>query len=78
VNQTPSAVVICSKLLNQRYEVYSVAHKITMPRKKKHPTEMTTEELAKDLFHPKVLSAAKKHIRELSDEKPKRTKKSSR
>jgi hypothetical protein len=47
-----------------------------MPRKKKHPTEMTTEELAKDLFHPKVLDATKKHIRELSQEKPKRPKKS--
>lgn len=70
-------MVICSELLNQRYEVYGIAHKITMPRKKKHPTEMTTDELARDLFHPKVLNAAKKHIRELSNKKPKRPKKSS-
>jgi hypothetical protein len=34
-----------------------------MPRKiKKHPTEMTSEELAAHVFHPKVLKAAKKHI----------------
>jgi hypothetical protein len=65
-------MVVGSTLLNQRYETYSVGHRITMPRKKKHPTEMTTEELAKDLFHPKILAATKKHIRKLSEEKPKR------
>jgi hypothetical protein len=29
---------------------------------KKHPIEMTGEELAAHVFHPKVLKAAKKHI----------------
>jgi hypothetical protein len=29
---------------------------------KKHPTEMTSEELAAHVFHPKLLKAAKKHI----------------
>jgi hypothetical protein len=34
-----------------------------MPRKiKKHPTEMTSDELAAHVFHPKVLKAAKKHV----------------
>jgi hypothetical protein len=34
-----------------------------MPRKiKKHPTEMTSDELAAHVFHPKVLREAKKHI----------------
>jgi hypothetical protein len=37
-----------------------------MPRKiKKHPTEMTSDELAAHVFHPKVLRAAKKHIKHL-------------
>jgi len=40
--------------------------------KKKHPTEMTTEELARHVFHPKVLKAAKKHIKSLNAEKPSR------
>ena len=40
--------------------------------KKKHPKEMTTEELAKHVFHPKVLAHAKKHVRELNADKPKR------
>ncbi len=34
-----------------------------MPKKiKKHPIEMTSDELAAHVFHPKVLKAAKKHI----------------
>jgi len=40
--------------------------------KKKHPKDMTTDELAKHVFHPKVLAHAKKHVRELNAEKPKR------
>jgi hypothetical protein len=41
-----------------------------MPRKvKKHPTEMTSDELAAHVFHPKVLGAAKKHIAGLNSEK---------
>jgi hypothetical protein len=38
-----------------------------MPKKfKKHPTKMSSEELARHVFHPKVLRAAKKHIAELN------------
>ncbi len=38
-----------------------------MPRKiKKHPIEMTSDELAAHVFHPKVLKAARKHIERLN------------
>jgi hypothetical protein len=42
--------------------------------KKKHPKDMTTDELAKHVFHPKVLAHAKKHIKELNAGKPARRK----
>jgi hypothetical protein len=42
-----------------------------MRKKEKHPKDMTTEELAKHVFHPKVLAHAKKHVRALNAEKPK-------
>ena len=37
-----------------------------MPRKKlkKHPLEMTDEEALKHLFHPKIVRALKKHLKE--------------
>jgi hypothetical protein len=38
-----------------------------MPKKiKKHPIEMTSDELAAHVFHPKLLKAAKKHIERLN------------
>ena len=37
-----------------------------MAKKKKHPKDMTSEELAKHVFHPKVLKAAKEHIKRLN------------
>jgi hypothetical protein len=38
-----------------------------MPKKfKKHPAKMTSEELAKHVFHPKVLKAAKEHVKSLN------------
>jgi hypothetical protein len=43
-----------------------------MATKKKHPSEMTTDELARHVFHPQVLKAAKEHIKALNAEKPKR------
>ena len=40
-----------------------------MPKKvKKHPTEMTSDELAAHVFHPKVLKAARKHIERINAE----------
>ena len=39
-----------------------------MPRRKKKAHEMTSEELAKSLFHPKVIDHAKKVAN--PDEKP--------
>jgi len=40
--------------------------------KQKHPKDMTTDELAKRVFHPEVLKHAKKHVKALNAEKPKR------
>ena len=38
-----------------------------MPKKlKKHPKDMTSDELAAHVFHPKVLKHAKAHIERLS------------
>ena len=33
--------------------------------KKKHPKDMTSEELAKHLFHPKAVRHIKKHVAKL-------------
>ncbi len=42
-----------------------------MPKKsKKHPIEMTSDELAAHVFHPKLLKAAKKHIARHNAEEP--------
>jgi hypothetical protein len=41
-----------------------------MPKKvKKQPKDMTTDELARHVFHPKVLRRVKKHIARMN-EKP--------
>lgn len=40
--------------------------------KKKHPKDMTSDELAKHVFHPKVLKHAKERIAELNTDKPKK------
>ncbi len=34
-----------------------------MPRKKKHPRHMTTDELARHVFHPHVLKHVKQALR---------------
>ena len=41
-----------------------------MPRKKKHPKHMTTEEAAKHLFHPKIRKHLKKVLAESDAKKP--------
>jgi len=45
-----------------------------MPKKKKHPKNMTNDELATHVFHPKVLKHAQEHLERLN--KPKVSKKS--
>lgn len=40
-----------------------------MPRKPKHPKEMTTEELAREVFHPEVLKELKRMTAEKRTEK---------
>jgi len=34
-----------------------------MPKKKKHPMEMTDEEALKHIFHPEIAKAVRKHLR---------------
>ena len=46
-----------------------------MPPKKKHPSEMTTDEAIRHLFHPKVVTALKKHVMELNDKASNKVKK---
>jgi hypothetical protein len=41
-----------------------------MPRKKKHPMEMTDDEALKHIFHPEIVKAVRKHVKDQS--KPKR------
>jgi len=44
-----------------------------MPKKKKHPSEMTDEEALKHLFHPEIQKAVKTHLegQTKSEKKPK-------
>ena len=40
-----------------------------MAKKKKHPSEMTDEEALKHIFHPKIVRAVKKHLKDQESEK---------
>ncbi|HIH36387.1 MAG TPA: hypothetical protein HA232_00555 [Methanocellales archaeon] len=43
-----------------------------MPKSKKHPKDMTTEEIAKAVFHPKLHQKLRDKIKELDEgKKPK-------
>jgi hypothetical protein len=42
---------------------------------KKHPKDMTSEELISDVFHPDALKHIKKHLEEISEKKKKPVKK---
>jgi hypothetical protein len=68
MRQSLTALVVGSELLNQRHQINgSGGHSVTMPKKiKKHPIEMTSDELATHVFHPKVLKAAKKHLERMN------------
>jgi hypothetical protein len=46
------------------------------PKFKKHPAEMTSDELAEGVFHPKVLKAAREHLESANN--PKKPPKSSK
>jgi hypothetical protein len=63
-----AALIVGPELRNQRYQIdRSGGHSVTMPKRmKKHPIEMTSDELAAHVFHPKLLKAAKKHIEHLN------------
>jgi hypothetical protein len=45
-----------------------------MPRKKKHPKDMTSDELIKHLFHPKIVKHVKGLVKEHNAEPKKATK----
>jgi hypothetical protein len=47
-----------------------------MPKKAKHPSKMSNDELAAHVFHPKVLKHAKEHIERLNAEAAKKPRKS--
>jgi hypothetical protein len=40
--------------------------------KKKHPKDMTSDELLKRLFHPKVVKHVKKHVAKANKEEEKK------
>jgi hypothetical protein len=46
-----------------------------MPKKVKHPRDMTSDEVMAHIFHPSVVKDLKKHVTELETKKPKRSKK---
>jgi hypothetical protein len=73
-----AASLIVAKLINQTYEINGLFHKITMPKKsKKHPKDMTDQEAAEHLFHPKIVQVVHEHLsnppkrRPVSKSKPK-------
>ncbi len=49
-----------------------------MPKKQKHPKNMTADEVIAHVFHPKAVKHLKAHVAELEAAKPKRTKKLSK
>ena len=59
-----AALLFVTESLNQFAEVNGIFHKVTsMPRKKKHPMEMTDEEALKHIFHPEIAKAVRKHLK---------------
>jgi hypothetical protein len=45
-----------------------IRHLMARKKLKKHPLEMTDEEALKHLFHPKIVRAVKKHLKEQEGE----------
>ena len=46
-----------------------------MPKKsKKHPMQMTDDEALNHIFHPKIASAVRKHLKGQTAQKPKHSK----
>jgi hypothetical protein len=72
MRQSLAALLVIPKLLNQRHQINgSGGHSVTMPKKsKKHPIEMTSDELAAHVFHPKLHKALKKHVEKVNAESP--------
>ena len=63
MHQRLAATVVRAVLLNHCKKVKFGSHRDNlMAKKKKHPSKMTTDELAAHVFHPKVLKHAKKHL----------------
>ncbi len=73
-----AASLIITKPINQANEIEGFFHKITMPKKsKKRPKDMTDQEAAEHLFHPRIVHAVQEHLsnppkrRAVSKSKPK-------
>ena len=58
-----AALLIVAVSFNQFAEINSFFHKVTMPKKKKHPMEMTDEEALKHIFHREIAKAVRKHLK---------------
>jgi len=43
-----------------------------MPKKKKHPIHMTDDEALKHIFHPEIVKAVRKHVKDEAKPKKKR------
>jgi hypothetical protein len=48
-----------------------------MPKKEKHPKDMTTDEAIAHVFHPDALKHIKKHVKELDAKQARRSPKKS-
>lgn len=46
-----------------------------MPKKKKHPMDMTDDEALKHIFHPEIVKAVRKHVKDQTTQKKKRKQK---
>ena len=46
-----------------------------MPKKKKHPMEMTDEEALKHIFHPEIVKHVRKHLKVQTKPAPKQKRK---
>jgi len=49
-----------------------------MPKKVKHPKDMTSDEVIAHVFHPKAVKHLKAHVAELDSAKPKRPRRSAK
>jgi hypothetical protein len=61
-----TALFFVAESLNQVAKVYIRSHRVTMAQRKakKHPTKMTSDELVRHIFHPRIV----KHVHAILEE----------